>query len=107
MDKESKKHRASDTLGGASKHSEHKKHKKKKVRSIHIRPGASGGFIAKHEMEPEGPDESGVTAPPEPNEHVIPDMEALKQHLQEHMGGNDLPTTETAPPAPPPDTQTV
>jgi hypothetical protein len=59
-----------------------KKKGKHKVKGMHVRKADSGGFIAKHEDMMPG--EDGVMPPPQ--EHVLPDMGALQQHMQDHMG---------------------
>lgn len=76
--------RAKSAMGGS--------HKTGKPHSIHVRRGKSGGFIAHHHHMP---DESGMAAPPE--EHVIPDLASLQDHMQQNMG--DQPPA----PAPTPD----
>lgn len=57
--------------------------------SVHVRRAKSGGYIATHHHKP---DEDGVM--PEPEEHVIPDADALQAHMSQAMGDQ--------PPAPPP-----
>lgn len=86
--KEKKVHgRAEHVLGGKSA-------KKHKVHSMHIRKAASGGYIVKHQHETPEPPE-----PPQPDqEHVVPDMEALHEHMDEHMG--DQPAAGEAEEAP-------
>ena len=75
-DKKPKKDRAAKTLGGKKS-----KKSKGKVKSMHIHKASGGGFIMHHEMEqdPESPQGS----PSE--EHIAPDLEALKAHLQDHF----------------------
>lgn len=84
--------RSKSVLGG--KKSGSKKEKKhsdgKKPHEIHIRKGASGGFIAKHHHKA---DENGET--PESQEHVLSDMSQLHDHLDDQMG--DQPDAGTAP----------
>jgi hypothetical protein len=57
------------------------KKKKHKVKGMHVRKADSGGFISNHEMLP---GEDGVTPPSQ--EHVIPDVAGLKQHMEDHFG---------------------
>lgn len=84
--------RSKSVLGG--KKSGSKKEKKhsdgKKPHEIHIRKGASGGFIAKHHHKA---DENGET--PESQEHVLSDMSQLHDHLDDQMG--DQPDAGTMP----------
>lgn len=56
--------------------------------SMHIRRGHKGGFIAVHHAEPGAEDMQD-------QEHPLPDIDALKAHLQDSMG--DQPPAE--PPA--------
>lgn len=65
----------------------------KKPHSIHVRRAHSGGFVATHhhKMADDG-------SMPEDEEHVIPDMQALQQHMQDNMGDQGA-----APQGPPPD----
>lgn len=80
----SEKSRASDVLGGAG----HKEGKKKhKVHAIHSRRAKSGGYIAEHHFQPEEPTEAGGPTPPTPlpEEHVVPNMEALQAHMAQHL----------------------
>ncbi len=53
---------------------------KHKVVGMHVRKGASGGYIARHETE----DKEGMPGPSP--EHVMPDMAALHDHMDQHMG---------------------
>jgi len=67
------------------KKSEKKKAGKKgKTKEIHARRADSGGYIAKHDMMPE--EMEGKMQQPPQQEHVLPDIEALKQHMQDHLG---------------------
>ncbi len=71
-------HRAKSGMGGSKKS---KSKSGKKPHSMHIRRGKSGGFIVEHHHMP---DEDGMTAPTE--EHVVPDLQALQDHVAENMG---------------------
>lgn len=90
--------RSKSVLGG--KKSESKKEKKhsdsKKPDEIHIRKGASGGFIAKHHHKA-GKD--GET--PDSQEHVLSDMSQLHDHLDDQMGDQPDAGTMPAPAAAP------
>lgn len=81
MAEKSSHSRTKSAMGGS--------HKTGKPHSIHVRRGKSGGFIAHHHH---APDADGMSAPPE--EHVIPDMDSLNQHMTQNLGDQ--------PPAPPP-----
>lgn len=74
--------RTKSAMGGKSKSGG-------KPHSIHVRRGKSGGFIATHHHKAE----AGAMAP-EPEDHVIPDMDGLQAHMQAQMGDQ--------PPAPAP-----
>ena len=69
--------RVKAVLGGKSH-----KGKKKKLKGMHVRHAASGGYIAKHEPEMD----PAAAGPQDSPEHIVPDMEALKSHMEEHMG---------------------
>ena len=58
---------------------------KGRVHEIRIRR-AKGGFIAKHEpeMDPDNP-----AAPKPDDEHVIPDLAALHNHIDQHWGDGE------------------
>lgn len=77
--------RTKSAMGGKSKSGG-------KPHSIHVRRGKSGGFIATHHHKAE---EGGMA--PEPEDHVIPDLDGLQAHMASNMG--DQPP---APPATPP-----
>ena len=76
--------RSKAVLGGKgkskSKGSKHHPHE------IRIRKGKSGGHIVTHH---ELPDDSGVA--PEPEEHVMPDQDALLQHIQQNTDNSPAP----------------
>jgi len=61
------------------------KPKKHKVKIMHIRKADSGGYVAGHELPP---DMMTGKVPPE-QEHILPDIEAMKQHVQDHMGPDE------------------
>lgn len=74
-----------DSLGGEKKSKSKKKKSKsggssKKLRAMHIRKARSGGFIAQHEHEP-----SDDGAPTPSDEHVVPDLKALQEHIGDHF----------------------
>lgn len=68
--------KATEILGNTNK----KHHRPTKV---HVHK-VGGGFHVVHEFPKPA---QGEEAPsPEESEHVIPDMDALKQHMEDHMG---------------------
>jgi len=77
--------RAKSALSGG-----HKSKSGGKPHSIHVRRGHSGGFVATHHHKP---DADGQMQ--EPEEHVIPDMQSLNQHMSDSMG--DQPPAPAAP----------
>lgn len=78
--KESRAHAAMGGKKSSKKHSSGKK-----VIEIHIRPGKSGGFIVKHDLKHDDKDVMGGVPMPTSEEHVVPDMPSLQQHLADHM----------------------
>lgn len=86
-----------------------KSSKKRKVKEMHIRAGKSGGFIVRHDLHPKSKKDemdammSGAGADQNTEEHVVPDMPALQQHMadnspvpdmeQEEPDSNGAPTT--------------
>lgn len=82
--------RANAGMGGSKSEKKSKKSSSKKPHSIHIRRGASGGFIAEHHHKAK----SGEMTP-EAEEHVLPDMDQLQQHIGENM--SDQPEQEAQP----------
>src|SRR5690348_14733581 len=66
--------------------------KKHKVHRMEIRHAANGGFIVEHKHKPE----PGEMTMPEPEEHQVPDVAALQQHVADNMGDG-----QPAPAAPP------
>jgi hypothetical protein len=71
----------------ADKKTEKKKGKKGKTKTMHIRKADSGGFVANHDMLPE--EMEGKMQQPPPQEHVLPDLENLKAHVQDHFGDEE------------------
>lgn len=87
--------RSKSVLGGKKSESKKSKHSdSKKPDEIHIRKGASGGFIAKHHHKS---DKEGNT--PDSSEHVLSDLSQLHDHIDDQMG--DQPDAGTAPAAAP------
>lgn len=91
--------RVSSAMGGKKKSKSKSKHKKggKHVHEMNIRHAASGGYIAKHHFKPQ----AGSGMPEEPEEHAIPDMNALTQHVQDNMQPQAQPQQQQ-PQQPPP-----
>ena len=90
-----KSSRAKSAMSGGSKRKSGKK-SGHKPHSIHVRRGKSGGYIAEHHYKSDSPDQMA----PEPEEHVLPDIQSLQDHMADHMG--DQPPQEAAPSAPAP-----
>lgn len=86
-----KSSRAKSAMGGKKSSSK----SGKKPHSMHVRRGHSGGFVVTHHHMP---DESGIGMPDE--EHVVPDMQSLHDHMDSSMGDQG-----PAPVAPPPEQQ--
>lgn len=76
------KKRGESVMSGSKPKPKTKKKKagKKPVHEMNIRHAANGGFIAKHSFKPSPED-----AAPQDEEHAIPDMDALHQHMDDHM----------------------
>lgn len=58
--------------------------KGKKAHRIHIRKAANGGFIAENHYKAEAGGQM-----PEMEEHSIPDLDQLHQHIDEHMSPDE------------------
>ena len=86
--------RGKSAMGGSKSKSKQKSGKK--PHSIHVRRGKSGGFIAEHHFKASKPDEMT----PETEEHVLPDIQSLQDHMAQNMG--DQPDQEAEASAPPP-----
>lgn len=71
--------RSKSVLGGKKSEKSEQKKKSKAPHEIHVRKGASGGYIAKHHFK----SKDGMMD--EPEEHVIPDKEQLLAHMDEHL----------------------
>lgn len=83
---------ATKHLGGKSKGS------KKEIKSIHTRPGKSGGYIHEHHFN--NPEENQM------EEHTSPDQASMLQHMAANLpdaGGGDVSAAPAGPPqvAPP------
>ena len=95
-----KESRATAGMGGGKKSGKSGKSgsKGKHPHSIHIKRGASGGFIVTHHHKAKEGEQAQ-----EPEDHVVPDMDQLQQHLAENMGDQPdqgaEPSPEAAPPA--------
>lgn len=87
--------KAARVMGGESKKSEKKSGKKKPVHKMDIRRASSGGYIVTHHSKP---DPESMMNSQEPEEHAVPDVAQLQQHVAENMG--DQPEAEQAAPAP-------
>ena len=83
--------RGKGTMGGKGKKKKASKGGKKRVHKMTIRHAKSGGYIVEHHAKPE----NGQTPEP-PEEHAVPDMEGLQQHVADNMGQE--PEPQQAPP---------
>lgn len=80
-----------DKKDSKKKAGEKKKGAKKKVRAMHIRKAANEGYIATHDFEkPQGGGgdmgDMGDMATPPSEDHVLPNIQALQDHVGDHMG---------------------
>ena len=77
-----KESRATAGMGGGKKSGKSGKSgsKGKHPHSIHVRRGASGGFIAEHHFK----SKQGEQAP-DPEEHVLANQDQMLQHMSENM----------------------
>lgn len=74
----SKSSRSKSVLGGGSKSKSSGGHKK--PHSVHVKHGASGGYIATHHFKHKPGEE-----PQESEDHVLPDQDAMLAHMAENM----------------------
>ena len=80
---------AEEKKGGKKKAAGKKKGgSKKKVHTMHIRKAANEGYIATHDFEkPQGGGgDMGDMATPPSEDHVLPNIQALQDHVGDHMG---------------------
>ena len=84
--------RVGSAMGGKKKSKSKSKPKSKAkkggkpVHEMHIRHAKSGGFIVKHHFKPQPTQQGGGGGmPQEPEEHAVPDMDALQQHVGDNM----------------------
>ena len=82
--------RSKAVLGGKGKS---KSKGGKKPHSMHIKRAHSGGFVVTHHHAPA---DDGTM--PEPEDHVVPDLDSLHDHIDQNMGDQG-----PAPTAPPPE----
>ena len=92
-----KRDRTKSAMGGKGKKKSSKGGSKKKVHKMHIRHAKNGGYIVEHEFK----GTPGEPAP-ESEEHTAPDMDALQDHVAEHMAPpqEEQPAAGGAPPPP-------
>lgn len=64
-------------MGGGKSGKSHKP----SAHEIHIKRAHGGGFIVKHHKKKK----AGQIDMEEPQEHVVPDMDQLQQHVADHM----------------------
>lgn len=69
---------------------------KKRIKRMVIEPADDGSHVIRHEHhQPDG--DMGMRGQHVPDEtYTAPDTEALKEHIQEHLGGGAEGETETA-----------
>lgn len=73
--------RGESAMGGKKSKAHKAKSTTKKPHEMHIRRSANGGYISKHiHKQP-----AGAAEMPEPEEHTIPDISSLQQHVGDHM----------------------
>lgn len=83
---------AEDAMSSKKKSSKKSKKGAKKGKAphrMHVRGAANGGYIVEHEFK--APKPGSMEQAQENEEHQIPDLESLKDHIAEHapmMGGN-------------------
>lgn len=82
--------RGESAMSGEKKKS--KKRSKKRPIEMRLRHAASGGYIAKHSFKP-GPGE----AAPEDEEHAIPDLDSLHDHIDNHFSAPPKPQAPAMP----------
>ena len=88
-----KEEKVKHALGGKER-KEEEREKKTHTHGVHYERADNGGVRAHvHVHHGEGPRSEGHS---HTEEHVLPDMEAAGEHLQEHMG--DQPATGEMPP---------
>lgn len=85
-----KESRTNAGMGGSKSEKKSKKSSSKKPHSIYIRRGASGGYIVTHHHKPK---ENEMAQ--EAEDHVVPDLDQLQQHVSDSMG--DQPEQEMQP----------
>lgn len=79
------KDRVGSAMGGGKKSKSKPSKKKggKHVHEMHIRHAHNGGYIVKHNFKPQPGAGGGM--PQEPEEHQVPDMDTLQQHVGDNM----------------------
>src|SRR5277367_3140431 len=62
----------------------------RKVREMHVKPGKSGGYVVKHDLEPQSKEDmmnammSGGDQSSQ-EEHSVPNLEAMQAHIAQHL----------------------
>lgn len=85
---EHKESRAKSAMSGKKSS---KKRTGRKVREMHIKPGKSGGYLVRHDLEPQSKDDmmnamQGGDSNTE--DHSVPDLPSMQAHIAEHMPDN-------------------
>lgn len=93
---EHKESRAKSAMSGKKSS---KKRTGRKVREMHIRPGKSGGYIVRHDLEPHSKEDIMNAIQSGDNnmeEHAVPDMDSLKDHIEQNLPeqGSEEPQVE-------------
>jgi hypothetical protein len=93
--------KAHNKLAGGKHHKKSSKKSKSKrhPHGLHIRRSDNGGYIAEHQYRPD-PNDPDAPAPAT-EEHILPDIGMLQQHVGEHLGPPENPVPES-PQQPPP-----
>jgi hypothetical protein len=62
----------------------------RKVRGMYVKPGKSGGYVVKHDLEPQSKEDAmnammGGQDSPNTEEHAVPDLASMQAHLAQHL----------------------
>jgi hypothetical protein len=77
-----------------------KKRTGRKVREMHIKPGKSGGYLVRHDLEPQSKEDmmnamQGGDSNTE--DHSVPDLASMQSHIAEHMPEQDAGSEQVEP----------
>lgn len=82
---EHKESRAKSAMGGKKSS---RKRTGRKVREMHIKRGKSGGYIVRHDLEPQSKQDmmnSMMDDQSNTEDHSVPNLAAMQDHLASHM----------------------